>query len=243
MKQPFKFKQFTVKQDKCAMKVGTDAVLLGAWVSLKEDLYSILDIGSGTGIIALMLAQRSDVETIDAIEIDENAYEQCVDNFEASNWADRLFCYHAAFDELLEEIEDKYELIVCNPPFYEPPISKTNGSFPIDSSRKKARFYDALPFNDLISGVSQLLDSSGTFATVIPYNEEENFIKIAAKNKLFPKRVTRVKGRENAKIKRSLLEFTFIKQEIDNNQLTIETERHVYTSAYIDLTKDFYLKM
>ncbi|MEO9893372.1 methyltransferase [Aurantibacter sp.] len=243
MKQTFKFKQFTVNQDQCAMKIGTDGVLLGAWVSLNKEPNSILDIGSGTGVIALMLAQRSNAETIDAIEIDEDAYEQCVDNFEVSDWADRMFCYHAAFDELLEEIEDKYELIICNPPFYEPPLSVTNGDVAVDSSRKKARFYDALPFDELIHGVSLLLESSGTFATVIPFNEEENFIKMSAQHKLFPKKITRVKGNENAKIKRSLLEFTFHEQEINSNELIIETARHIYTAQYIALTKDFYLKM
>ena len=94
--QPFKFKQFTVNQDKCAMKIGTDAVILGAWTSLTNNPISILDIGSGTGVLALMLAQLSTAELIDALEIDEEAYEQCVENFENSQWSDRLFCYHAS---------------------------------------------------------------------------------------------------------------------------------------------------
>ena len=102
------------------MKVGTDGVLLGAWTSLAHDPASILDIGTGTGVIALMLAQRSSAELIDALEIDEDAYEQAVENFENSDWGDRLFCYHAVFDEFVEEMQDeeKYELIVSNPPFY-----------------------------------------------------------------------------------------------------------------------------
>ena len=118
MSKPFRFKQFSVAQDHCAMKIGTDAVLLGAWTNLDSQPNSILDIGAGTGILALMMAQRSGAELIDAIEIDDAAYEQCVGNFEASDWGDRLFCYHASLDEFTEEIEDQYDLIISNPPFY-----------------------------------------------------------------------------------------------------------------------------
>jgi len=118
MEKPFKFKQFAVYQDKCAMKIGTDGVLLGAWASTDNNPKAVLDIGSGTGIIALMLAQRCHAELIDAIEIDTDAYEQCVENFEASPWSDRLFCYHASLQEFAQEIDDTYDLIISNPPFY-----------------------------------------------------------------------------------------------------------------------------
>src|SRR5690625_3097195 len=128
MARPFKFKQFTVHQDLAAMKIGTDGVLLGAWTSLNPHPDSILDIGTGTGVIALMLAQRSDAELIDALEIDPDAHLQAVENFENSPWGNRLFCYHASLQEFLEEaesiIEDgtepplQYDLITCNPPFY-----------------------------------------------------------------------------------------------------------------------------
>ncbi len=116
--KPFVFKQFEIQQDKCAMKIGTDAVLLGSWTSITSNPFSILDIGAGTGVLGLMLAQRSNAELIDAIEIDDDAYEQCVDNFEASPWGDRLFCYHASLEEFVDEIEDSYDLIISNPPFY-----------------------------------------------------------------------------------------------------------------------------
>jgi tRNA1Val (adenine37-N6)-methyltransferase len=100
------------------MKIGTDGVLLGAWTPIENNPISILDIGTGTGVIALMLSQRSTAEQIDALEIDSAAYEQAVDNFENSPWSDRLFCFHAGLDEFVEEPEDEYDLIVSNPPFY-----------------------------------------------------------------------------------------------------------------------------
>ena len=142
--KPFKFKEFTIHQDQCAMKVGTDGVLLGAWASLANQPESILDIGAGTGLIALQLAQRSSAETIDAIELDDAAYEQCVANFEASPWGDRLFCYHAGFDEFVGEMDDKYDLIVSNPPFYAEDV--TSG----DTSRDTARQNSSLPFDELL---------------------------------------------------------------------------------------------
>ena len=103
MNKPFTFKQFTVHQDQCAMKIGTDGVLLGTWASVNHKPLSILDIGTGTGILSLMLAQRTFAETIEAIEIDDDAFEQAAENFENSPWADRLFCYHAGFIEFIEE--------------------------------------------------------------------------------------------------------------------------------------------
>ncbi|MCB0452240.1 MAG: methyltransferase [Aequorivita sp.] len=237
MNRPFQFKQFTVEQDRCAMKIGTDGVLLGAWASLKNNPFSILDIGAGTGIIALQLAQRSNAEMIDALEIDENAYEQCVENFENSPWGDRLFCYHASLEEFVEEIEDKYDLIISNPPFYSEDYKTPN------ESRDIARFNDALPFDELIESASKLLSDEGIFAVIIPRKEEENFIKMASEVNLFPRRVCRVRGNENCEEKRSMLEFSFenISAKIEN--LTIETFRHNYTEEYKNLVRDFYLKM
>ena len=219
------------------MKIGTDGVLLGAWVSLKNNPFLILDIGAGTGIIALQLAQRSNAEIVDALEIDENAYEQCVDNFENSPWGDRLFCYHASLEEFVEEIEDKYDLIISNPPFYSEDFKTTN------ESRDAARFNDSLPFDELIESASQLLSDEGIFVVIIPRKEEETFIKMASEVNLFPNRICRVRGTETSEEKRSMLEFSFenISAKIEN--LTIETSRHNYTEAYQNLVKDFYLKM
>ena len=146
------------------MKVGTDGVLLGAWAPIIQQPYSILDIGTGTGIIALMLAQRSNAAQIDALEIDEKTYEQATNNFENSPWNDRLFCFHAGLDEFMEEPEDEYDLIVSNPPFYAEDY-KTN-----DDQRDLARFQDALPFEDLIEAADLLLSENGIFAVIIPFS-------------------------------------------------------------------------
>ena len=233
----FKFKQFTIQQERSAMKIGTDGVLLGAWVSLEGNLYSILDIGAGTGILALQMAQRSFTETIDAIEIDENAFEECVENFEASPWGDRLFCYHASAQEYAEEIDIKYDLIVSNPPFY-------NDEYKADNeARNTARFTETLPFQDLVIIVSKLLSDKGVFALILPRKEEAYFIKLASKVGLFPKRICRVKGNATSEVKRSLIEFSFQKKDAIFEDLTIEISRHHYTKEYQDLVKDFYLKM
>ena len=237
MSNPFVFKQFTIHQDKCAMKIGTDAVLLGAWTNLEHNPNAILDIGAGTGVIALMLAQHSNAEIIDAIEIDDDAYEQCVENFETSPWSDRLFCYHASLEEFANEVEDKYDLIISNPPFYSDDFKSQN------KQRDLARFSDAMPFKHLVESVSKLLSDDGRFSVIIPYKEEKQFIRLASEVKLFSNRILHVKGNPSSEIKRSLLEFSFKDWEVKTEELIIETQRHHYTQDYINLTKDIYLKM
>lgn len=238
--KPFQFKEFTVHQDKTAMKVGTDGVLLGAWCDLGEYPDTLLDVGSGTGVIALMLAQRSDAMTVDAVEIDENAYEQTVENFEQSDWGDRLFCYNASFVEFAEEMaeeEEEYDVIVSNPPFY------TDAFESDDEARNKARFTSSLSFKELLEGVSKILAENGKFSTIIPFKEEETFIELAKSYQLYPNRICRVKGKPTTEVKRSLLAFSFTENSLQEEELIIETKRHQYTDAYINLTKDFYLKM
>jgi tRNA1Val (adenine37-N6)-methyltransferase len=222
------------------MKIGTDGVLLGAWCSLKDNTNKILDIGSGTGVISLMLAQRFNNTTIDSVEIENNAYEQSVENFERSVWADRLFCFHSTFQDFAKERKEDgetYDLIISNPPFYTDNVKNNN------RARNKARSTSFLSFVELISGVSKILSNQGEFTTIIPFKEEVKFIEISKQNNLFLNKICRVKGNNNSDIKRSLLTFSFYKKQLDENNLIIETSRHLYTDEYINLTKNFYIKM
>jgi tRNA1Val (adenine37-N6)-methyltransferase len=251
----FKFKQFEVAQDQCAQKIGTDAVLLGAWTDPQDKPYSILDIGTGTGVIALMMAQRFSRAQVDAIEIDDAAFEQAMANFENSPYADRLFCYHAAFQEFYEDVEERYDLIISNPPFFDGKLERDDAI--VDEKRQQARFDDALPFEELVYGVYQLLETNGTFACIIPSSREEEFLKITAHFQLFPTRKTYVRGAKDTAVKRVLMELRFREsgssQDQNNDinteftteisELVIEKSRHDYTKEYMDLTKDFYLKM
>jgi tRNA1Val (adenine37-N6)-methyltransferase len=185
-----------------------------------------------------MLAQRSNAEQIDALEIDEEAYEQSVENFENSPWSDRLFCFHAGLDEFVDEPEDEYDLIVSNPPFYSEDYKTEN------KQRDLARFQDAMPFEDLVEAADLLLSENGVFSVIIPFKEEDRFLAIAKEYELYPTKITRVKGTATSEIKRSLLAFSrkeTIGFPID--ELIIETARHIYTPEYFELTKEFYLKM
>ncbi|MFI2741291.1 tRNA1(Val) (adenine(37)-N6)-methyltransferase [Zhouia sp. PK063] len=234
--KPFKFKQFTVAQDKCAMKVGTDGVLLGAIAPVHQHPFAILDIGAGTGLIALMLAQRSHAEIIDALELDADAYEQCVENFENSDWGDRLFCYHASFQEFVAEMDEPYDLIVSNPPFYAEDVPSKS------EQRDKARQTSSLPFEELLAGTAKLLAADGIASFIIPYKEHEDFITLAEHFQLFPQKLLHIKGNESAPFKRTIVNFSFRTQEhVEMSELIIEEERHQYTAAYKALCNAFYL--
>lgn len=239
-KEVFRFKEFEVKHSQSAMKIGTDAVLLGAWASVDEKVNSILDVGAGTGILALQLAQRSYAETIDAVEIDPDAFEECVSNFENSPWGDRLFCYHASFTEFYTEMDETYDLIISNPPFFaeQPKFDIQN------TSREKARFQEHLSFEDLLLGVSIMLSAKGCFSVILPFSEQEKFISVASDYQLYPSSILHVRGQPTSPIKRTLLNFRRNKTDsISKEELTIERSRHEYTEEYMDLVKDFYLKM
>lgn len=232
--QTFVFKQFKIAQDKCAMKVGTDAVLLGAWVNT-SNAKSILDIGTGTGIIALMLAQKSGAK-IDAIDIDRNSYEQAKENVEACKWKDRIHVYRKSLQEYSLESEKKYDLIVSNPPYF---IDSSKAS---EASRTNARHTDQLEYSELLSGVLKLLNPSGKFYVILPKKEGEQFQEMAAENKLFLTKQTKVITRADKSEKRLLMRFEFTNRAFSEDSIIIEKdEQHSYTDEYKDLTKDYYL--
>lgn len=233
--KPFGFKQFDVYQDKTAMKIGTDGVLLGAYANLDKGNV-ILDIGAGTGLISLMLAQRFSEAKIEAVEIDEDAFYQAKTNFIDSKFNDRLTIVQSAIQDF--NPNKKYDLIVSNPPFF-----IINDRVEVDS-RKIARQQESLSFTELLEKTANLLDIKGSASFIIPFDLESNFIVIAKEFKLYPSKILHVRGNKEALIKRSIIEFSF--DQVDSimyKELIIEIERHQYTADYIALTKDFYLKM
>ena len=216
------------------MKVGTDAVLLGSWVDA-SNAKTILDIGTGTGIIALMLAQKSDA-IIDAIDIDRNAFTQAAENITFCKWKERINSHHISLQQYTTCCNRKYDLIVSNPPYF---VDSSKAS---EESRTNARHTDLLPFADLLNGVLNLLNYAGSFNVILPTKESQVFRAMAEDQKLFLTRLTRVITRTDRPEKRLLMQFEFTKKIIEENFITIEKdERHSYTNEYKELTKDYYL--
>lgn len=238
----FVFKEFEVMQSNCAMKVGTDAVLLGAWCNLSQT-GNILDIGTGTGIIAIMAAQRS-TAFIDAIEIDEEAYLQALDNCKKSKWGERITVHHISFQKFTPRNFQKYDVIVTNPPYF------SNSVQAASESRTVARHTCSLNFEELIQGTASLLNPAGSFATILPLTEAECFLAIAKRYGLYPGRITYVKTTCSKPAKRILMQFGFQKAIPAEDTLIIEDEvqaedceikQRFYSSEYKNLTRSFYL--
>lgn len=242
MRDIFQFKQFSLNQDQCAMKVGTDGVLLGAWINLFSDTRRILDVGSGTGLIALMLAQRVPYSKIDGIEQDAKAYEQGVDNFQNSPWDQNLYNFHGTFQEFAREGERCYDLIVCNPPFF------NQGQVDKHDQRSMARNAKALPIDAIVKGALDLLILSGRLAMILPHDDKELVMSILESHGMLLLRMTSVRGNESKPPKRLLIEAGF-KTEINRSiptefrELIIEHSRHNHTEQYRDLVREFYLKI
>ena len=228
----FRFKQFAVEQEDVAMKVGTDGVLLGAWASC-SGAKRILDIGTGTGVIALMLAQRNPIAKIQAVEIDETATRRARANFDLSPWAERLTVEQSAVQEF--EPSEKFDLIVSNPPYF------IDSLLPPDAKRSTARHTHDLSFEELDKAVCRLLADEGRFALILPTAEFERYMSIT---QLHLVRRCDVHPTMGAAIKRVMAEFAKHKTAspfLEN--ITIEQEcRGDYTTEYRALTKDFYLK-
>jgi tRNA1Val (adenine37-N6)-methyltransferase len=231
----FEFKKFKIKQDKCAMRVSTDAVLLGAWVS-PAGIKTILDIGTGTGVIALMLAQKSDAK-ITAIDIDKDSTEQARLNVQESIFADKVEVKHCSLQQMAQESTGKFHLIVTNPPYFIDSLKNPK------DNRTIARHTDALPFDDLIACVKKLLDDKGKFCLILPKTEALIFREKAETKGLYLSKLLRIRTRmEKDSEKRHLMQFEFKQSEFSEATLVIEADSHRnYTQEYKELTKDYYL--
>jgi len=231
----FAFKQFNVKQDKCAMKVGTDAVLLGSWIQPNGSTH-ILDIGTGTGVIALMLAQKTNASIV-GIDIDVSATQQAQENVDESKFKNSITLFNTSFQDYVKTTALKFQLIVSNPPFFEQSLKSS------DEKRSNARHADVLPFDDLLDGVIKLLDAKGKFCLILPTLEAEKFRNMAQKKGLYLSKLLRVKSRVDKDTdKRHLMQFEFTPTEFSEETIAIEEdERHSYTQAYKELTKAYYI--
>ena len=234
MSELFKFKEFSIHQEKAAMKVGTDGVLLGAWAMANKN-NRILDIGTGTGLIALMAAQRFPKATIEAVEIDPVAALEAQSNFNLSPWKDRMILHHCRIQDFA--CQDYFNLIISNPPFFE--NSKQSG----EEMKDIARHTEQLAFTELIFAANNLLKEGGTFAVIIPAANSAKFIKLSQAQGLYCNKKCIVKSTPEKAPIRTMLSFNKYKTDLIVEEIVIEDNgRHNYSKAYIDLTKKFYLK-
>lgn len=233
--QSFNFKQFSIIQDKSAMKVGTDGVLLGAWSNCNVKS-NILDVGTGTGLIALMMAQRALGAKVDAVEIDKNAFDEASLNIQNSPWSDRVTVFNNLFQDFAKSSTTKYDLIVSNPPFF------INSMKAKGDSRTSARHNDSLSISDLFAGVDTLLADNGEFDVILPADNHDKFIKEAEEVDMFCVKKLWIKPTPNISPKRVMLAFSRTDSKTIKSTLIVEVNgRHQYSDDYVSLTKEFYL--
>ena len=230
----FRFKRFAVLNDRTAMKVGTDGVLLGAWCPVEEARH-VLDVGTGCGVIALMVAQRNPDAIIHGIDIDRAAIAEATLNFERSPWNERLTAREADFNETGSDV--RYDLIVSNPPYF------TNGVLPTGDARTKARHTSSLSYRQLIEGAARMLNDNGMLALITPTDAEGEIIEVSTFTSLPVKRLTRVIAVEGATPKRTLWLLTRRDTSYQEDTLTIAHRNGSFTDEYTALTRDFYLNM
>jgi tRNA1Val (adenine37-N6)-methyltransferase len=228
----FQFKKFTIQQERCAMKVGTDGVLLGAWVKVPKE-GKILDIGTGTGLIALMMAQKTDA-FIDAIDIDFSAFEQAGENVKSSPWNDHVRVLHSSLNDFKPGY--RYDLIVSNPPYF---IDSYAAS---DEARNMARSASAsLSYEDLLFGVGRLLTNTGKFSTILPFKEGQYFRELAEQSGLICIKLSKVKTGRDKPFKRVLMEFSRREEKFQEEELVIHFDNRDFTEEYKKLTSDYYM--
>ena len=230
----FRFKQFVVQQDKCAMKVGTDGVLLGAWADVPSE-GKVLDLGTGTGLVALMVAQRCGADVV-AVDISGEACEQAAENVAESPWKDRIQVVHADAKLMGEDYAGMFDCIVSNPPYF-----KENVKCP-GQLRNTARHTDELSFRQLSETSSLLLKEGGALSVVLPAGAAHEFIAEASAQRLLLSRQTWIHTKPGAQPKRVLM--TFVKGQSVSTEvvyMTIHEADHSFSEAYKSLTSDFYL--
>lgn len=232
----FQFKQFKIHQEKSAMKVNTDGVLLGAWINL-DGAKTVLDVGAGTGLISLMVAQRSDA-IITGIEIEKNAAEEAAQNVQNSHWKNRVSILHSSFQDFVSTTQIKYDVIVTNPPFFSNSVKNTNPHLSL------ARHNHLLPFEDIIEGAKKLLVENGKLSLILPFDSAHEFIKKAWEENLFLTRLTEVKPFHEKQPNRSLMELGKQKLDLQKNQMSVfDGTRKDYSEEFKLLASDFYLKL
>lgn len=230
----FSFKQFTINQDKCAFKVGTDGVLLGASANV-DGIKTILDIGTGTGLIALMLAQRCDAEII-AIEPDNSSYEQALKNVGNSKWSSRIKVENTDLQNF-DPGTLKFDLIVANPPYFKDSLKNP------DSGKSATRHNVTLNREGLLKSVNMLLATGGRLQVIMPYVEGNIFIAEAQEHGFYCNNILKIRPLPTSEIRRLILTFSRQKQKVSEKFLTIEHgKRHEFTDEYKNLTKEYYLK-
>ncbi len=230
----FSFKQFTIYQDKSVFKVGTDGVLLGACTDI-AGVKRVLDIGSGTGLISIMLAQRCGAE-ITAIEPDYESYIQTCENVSRCDWRNRIKVEHTNLQNFIAG-KVKFDLIVTNPPFFFDSLKSP------DLRKSFTRHNDSLTTDEILEGAKRLLEDEGRLQLIMPYVEGNIFIAEAPKYGLYCNKILKIKPLPIAEIRRLILTFSRYQIKPAERFLTIEHgRRHEFTEEYISLTKDFYLK-
>ncbi len=228
----FRFKQFSVRQARNAMKVSTDGVLLGSWVEV-QGIRRALDVGTGTGLIALMLAQRSEAQ-IDAVEIDATAAAEAAENAAASPWPDRVKIIHQSVQDYARQAGEMYDLVVSNPPFF------TGGVLSAHQDRASVRHTVKLPHGDLLDAARKLLHPEGRLAVILPYLEGLRFGELAASYGFYLCRRTRVRPLPQQPFNRLLLEFARQVRPLHESELVIQNEQGQWTEEYVQLTRPFY---
>ncbi len=232
-KKVFRFKQFSVRHDKCAMKVGTDAVLLGAWVNV-VGAKRILDIGTGCGVIALMLAQRTNEEaTIDAVEIGQEDAKQAAENVFHSPWPKKISVHQKAIQEF--HSKHQFDLIVSNPPYF------VDSLLPPSRQRVSARHARNLSYDELILHSIRLLNQKGKLAVILPVEEGNRFKSIANEKGFQVVRQLAFYSRKEKPQERWLMEFSFEEQHVKSEILTLYNSNHEWSDGYRKLTSEFYL--